>query len=350
MSRAALLPLPGDPFLFAYWLSFFDLVWGNEVDTLYVYLNTPTEAAVVNYIRDLCNARPKINLQYLSYYSDHGPAINRMLDIVTEDNVMLIEDDGFIFRQTMVDKCFRYLESGQAQIVGSARGSCHPEILEAAQRKWGIPYEGEGDRGPNFWPNFFFSSKALLLRTDRNFAAKAWKQGEVIEPLGYTVKAPVIHGDTFVNTSLQLRAMVPQEQIVMVPQYHGSPEDLEHARKHIYLFDGMAPWTHAGSLSSGVSGILRDSYNRPLAKREIMPAEEKTELPLSWCDGEGPKKEMERRMQFFLTAWEAAPVTYHIAEFHSLYGHAIQQVIEQYKLDRGNINMRRRVYRTQLGI
>jgi hypothetical protein len=93
-SRAVILPYPGDPFLLNYWLYFFDNVWGGEVDKLYIYLNSPAEDSVIEYIKDLCSARPKIHLTYNPIRTDHGICIDRTLDIVSEDLVMLIEDDG----------------------------------------------------------------------------------------------------------------------------------------------------------------------------------------------------------------------------------------------------------------
>lgn len=123
-TRAAILPFPGDPFLLTYWLKMFDEVWGQDVDKLYIYLNSSVEKVVVDYIRDLCNARPKISFQYNDKQIEHGDAINRTLDIVEEELVMLIEDDAFIFKPKTVDYCFNLLETGEAEIVGSKRGSC----------------------------------------------------------------------------------------------------------------------------------------------------------------------------------------------------------------------------------
>lgn len=348
-SRAAILPYPADPFLLHYWLHFFNTVWGDEIDKLYIYLNSPIEPAVVFYIKELCRENPKINLTYEDKQIEHGDAIDRTLDIVTEKYVMLIEDDGFIFKKGMVDKCFSYLESGNYDIVGSKRGSCAFEILKAAEFKWGIPYSGEGDQGCNFWPCYFFCETDLLRKTDRNFKAKAWTDGETIEALNYTVDVPVIYGDTFVNTSLQLHAMIPESRIMYVPQYHGHPSDIEHAQQGKYLFDGMAPWTHVGSLSSGVGGLLKDGYNRALARRLIDPAEEKTVLNKEWCKSDMEREEFERRVQWWLTFWEKRDL-YKITEFADLYYKAINQIIEQYALRIKEIRKRQGVYQSLLGI
>src|SRR3989304_437118 len=115
-SRAALLPYPGDPFLLNYWLMFFDKFWGAEVDRLYIGFNSPIEETVLNYIKELCSSRPKIILDIQIQQMDHGPTIDRLLDLCNEDYIMLIEDDGFIFKRGVVDLAFSKLESGEFDI------------------------------------------------------------------------------------------------------------------------------------------------------------------------------------------------------------------------------------------
>jgi len=355
-TRAAILPLPGDPFLFTYWLKMFDEVWGKDVDKLYVYLNSSVEKEVVDYIRDLCNARPKINFQYNDKQIEHGDAINRALDIVEEELVMLIEDDGFIFKPGIVDHCFTILESGQAEIVGSKRRSCSNEIFDAAKKKFDLDYSGLGDQGPNFWPNFFFCSRQLLLSTDRHFGARAWSKFEKIEALDYEVEGlegMVVAGDTFVNTSLQLRNMVPEKYIHYVNQYHAHPSDLDHALKNMWLFDGVAPWVHIGSLSSGIGGLLKDDENRVLARRSIDPPAGETIL------GNRPntameEDEYERRVQIWHRAWSyCLPLIDSedkIKEFHILYGIAIDRVVKDFGLSWKQINQRQLAYESRLGL
>jgi len=351
-SRAAILPYPADPFLLNYWLHFYDTVWGDEIDKLYIHINSPIEEPVIDYIKALCDSRPKIVYKYTNNQIEHGDAINEILDIVREKYVMLIEDDGFIFKKNHVDWCFSQLESGIYDIVGSKRGSCATEIIQAAQVKWGITIEGDGDQGCNFWPNYFFSETELLKKTDRNFKAKAWNKGETIEALGYVVEPDVVYGDTFVNTSLQLRAMIPIERIFIVPQYHGHPSDLQHYQESKYLFDGKASWTHVGSLSSGVGGILRDDHDRALARRLIDPAKAQTELPLAWCQSEQEHEEWERRAQWWLTFIEyfninnQEGISEDFYNFAKLYGRAVNQLISQYGLRRKSIQQRQEVYKS----
>lgn len=353
MSRAALLPYPGDPFLLNYWLKFFDEVWGDEVDKLYIGFNSPIEEPVLDYIKALCASRPKIVLNIERDQRDHGPTIKALLDICTEDHIVLLEDDGFIFKKGVVNTYFSYIESGVIDIVGSKRGSCSQEISDAAIQRWQIPYQGEGDHGCNFWPCFFFIKAHLLRQTDMNFSAKQWKQGEVIKGLGHVVTSESVLGDTFVNTSLQLRGMVPIDRIKCVPQYHGHPSDIQHFKEGKYLFDGFAPWTHVGSLSSGVGGILMDDKGRSLTRRLIDPPKEYTKLP-NVCRTIQEREEFERRVQWWLKFInyfnETTPsnynVSYNLIQFAGLYKQAVEKIILQYQLSRTNIKQRQDIYNT----
>lgn len=342
-SRAAILPFPGDPFLLYYWLVTFRKHWENEVDKLYIYFNSPIESPVVEYIKKITTYE-KIILIYNPLQIDHGEAINKTLDIVREDNIMLIEDDAFIFRPGIVDLCFSKLESGSFDIVGGKRGSCSFEILNKARDKWGLNYEGYGDQGPNFWPCFFFSSKDLLLKTDRNFCGKAWKRGDRLDSLDWTVDVDIVNGDTFVNTSLQLRNIVPESRIYYMPQYHASPDDVADYHNRKNLFDGRCFWLHVGSLSSGISGVLSDEFARPLSRR-LLDAPKTDDTLAHYCNTEAEKREWERRVQWWLTFFEYRQA-FELPEFEKLYLSAIQRIVRQYDLSWDRIRERQTVYKT----
>lgn len=344
MSRAVILPFPGDPFLLNLWLKFYDNVWGDEVDKLYIYLNSSVEKRVVRYIKDRARRSKNTMVLYEPQMADHGESINKTLDHVKEEYLMLIEDDAIIFKSGMVDMCFSLLESDKYDIIGSKRGSCALEIIEAADKKWNIKETPYGDNGPNFWPCFFFTKTAILKQTTRHFGARAWKQGENITPLSYVVEVPVVYGDTFVNTSLELRATIPEERIYYVPQYHLHPDDWRNFENSRTVFDDKAPWLHIGSLSSGISGVLRDEFNRPLAYRFTREKEQATVLE-PWANTLMEKREWERRICFWLMAWDNREEG-KIEEFAQAYKAAIDQVIRQYKLNYKDILKMQCIYKT----
>jgi hypothetical protein len=348
-SRAVLLPYPGDPYLLNYWLKFYDDIWGKEVDKLYIYLNSTIEPIMVDYIKERVARSKNTELIYSDHQIEHGDVIDKMLNICREKYVVLLEDDCYIFKPNHLDACFRRVESGLVDVVASKRGSCSTEISDQAQKKWGLNYQGYGDQGCNFWPNLFFSEAALLKKTDRDFKAKAWDKGQQIKSLRigdkpFIVEAERIVGDTFVNTSLQVRDMVKKERIGFVPQYHGSPLDLDDYSKRRNLWDGLAPWVHVGSLSTGVGGILLDDFGRPLARRKIDPAKQESKLP-NHCNTAQERLEFERRVQWWLTFWEYANPTPETKDFYEQYEHAIQRIINQFGLNKKNILKRQAIYK-----
>ena len=172
---------------------------------------------------------------------------DKLRDMVREskaDYLLLCEDDGIIFKKGIVDKYFKMLESGEFDVIGSQRFSCGQEIARIVTKKFGITYEGLGDHGPAFWPNFFFVKRDLLMQTDLDFFPHGWKKGEIL--LGEEMQADDT-GDTMVHLSLQIHNLT--NRILYVPQYHASPYDFEEFKNNLGVFDGICPWVHMGSLS-----------------------------------------------------------------------------------------------------
>lgn len=324
MNKAVILPTPGDPFLLNYWMKLFDDVWGSEIDTLYVHINSPAPKEVIDYLHKRFD-RPNIHVKYTPAMIDHGEAIKTILPEVTEEYIMLVEDDGFIFKPGIVAWAFEQLEQNRYDIVGSKRGSCGFEIIDKASEKWGIPMDGEGDQGPNFWPCYFFTTTAILRSID-NYSARMWKSGELVEPLDLIVKHDQA-GDTFVEASLQLRNKIPAGRIIHLPQYHVHPDDEEHYKQNKSIWDGKARWLHVGSLSSGAFNLL--DANRPLPQAPSNSFE---------------KREYERRVQWWQTFYdnrEPGSIEAYAKEYQT----GIERLTTEFRLNRKNIQRRRRIYK-----
>lgn len=336
MSRAAILPYPADPFLLNFWIKGFKNIWYDEVDRLYIYCNSPIERPVIDFIKTITDDE-KIAFLYDPQQVPHGVAINNTLDFVVEGNVMLIEDDAFVIKKGAIDYYFSFIESGAYDVVGSPRGSCSFEILERGKQLWDVPE-------CNFWPCFLFTKKETLITTDRWFDSKSWKAGEYVPFLFTSFDVDVV-GDTFVNTSLQLRAK--GYKIYTVEQYHSYVTDIDDYRVGRYIFGAQCPWFHVGSLSSGVGGVLMDDRGRSLSKRFIEEPEEQTILP-PHCNSSGEQREWERRVAWWLTFAEEAPKGI-IDDFLVLYFQAVERVIQQYKLSRKTITTRQTVFKKIMG-
>lgn len=334
IKRTAILPSVGDPLLLRFWLNHYEQVWCSEVDELIVSINSSAEPAVAGYMQDLVESTKKAKLIYVPVQTDHGVAIDRALDQAGE-LVFLIEEDAFVLERGKVDGCFRVLERDEKDIIGSPRGSCSPEIWDYVRDFWGLMYASDGDVGPNFWPNFFFCKRGLLTETDRQFCAQAWEAGEMLPGLNMKAKG-FCNGDTFVNTSLQLRAKDPR--IAVVPQYHGHPEDMAKRAEGKGLWDGNCPWFHMGSLSSGVTGVLTTDDGRPLNCKHKEPKPEGWQLP-SYANTEMEQIEWERRIAWWMMSLEAADddPTDPIPDYRNEYRQALQRVIQQFGLSPSRI-------------
>lgn len=337
MTRAALLPTPGDPFLLNLWLQFYKRFWVDEVDKLYVFVNSPIAPEAIEYMRELVEATPKAVFIYENHMVEHGEGLRRMIELATEDLLMFVEDDGFIYKAGRVRLCFDRIEGGEVDAVGGRRGSCSKWLYDTASEKWGIDNSGYGDTGPNFWPNFFFAKREDLLKVT-NFEAKTWLEGDEVIPLGKV--APELQAsDTFVDGSLQLRAM--GLRFAYEPQYHLAADDLDDYHNSKNAFDPRAAWLHVGSLSSGINGMLRDPQGRSLARRHLDPPQD-----YPWPNapqGDSEKMEFERRIVWFLLAYEHSD-PYRIADLRAAYRQAIEQVVQRYVLSWARIEKRKNLY------
>lgn len=339
MSRAVLLPTPGDPFLLQYWLNLYKHYWKNAVDALYVYVNSPIPDDVIVFNAELLEEVEAKRVLWASTMIDHGKALEELLELVEEDHVMLIEDDGFIFKSGKVDASFQKLERTKYRVVGSKRGSCSPSIMDMASQKWGLHYDGLGDQGCNFWPNFFFTDTKLLKSIGGHFGASAWEADEMIEGLEMRTNL-FANGDTFVSASLRIRAaldkldhVAPDESlksdayIWYEPQYHGNTDDMPDFNKGEGIWSPDCYWTHAGSLSTGITNLL----------------DLERELPKALANTEQEKLELERRVMYWQIFWENATPT-GIEKFHDDYAKAIMRIITHYGLNEGRINQRKAAY------
>lgn len=340
MTRAAILPHFGDPFALYYWLSWFKRVWHTEVDALYVVssnvINDEVKQEIIAMLNEAAltfdsNPLKQKKIHYdISYKPiQHGDAVNLALGKCEEDLVMLVEEDTVIFKPGEVKQCFDALEKDY-DIVASNRGSCSDILTQKSREKYGpcpLP-AGSRDNCYNFWPNFFFCKKDLLLRTDRNFNARTWNKGERIEQLNVTAGDDPIVGDTFVWASIQLRALTTR--IAHVEQYHGSPGDLDDYQLNLNVFNGRAGWVHHGSLS-GWRSLLDEKQKK--------------------VEGVDPN-EMARRMQWyrtFIDYWKGKKPD-HLVELSCAYRDGIMRTMDLYGLSDTQIRKRQFIYQRLFGV
>jgi len=275
--RCVVLPTPGDPFLLTYWYKYFKpCLELGFVDRLIVVGNSPlltdtqqATNAVTKYLRDMFEDQ-NVSRIFYTHYTDHGEAIRIGLSYIPNDaNVMLIEDDCIVLKPEAIRDCFILLENNPDMLVASPRHSCSNEIIDRATEKFGLLKAPCQEVGVNFWPSFFFSKKEVLAETDQVFGAKSWQAGEYCEPLDYTFKE-FANGDTFVNTSLQIRAKHNKIALINQGHLHQHDDQFYTMKKSgsdqfcgIWSWPDPA-WVHIGSLSMCLQTMLLDGEGYPL--------------------------------------------------------------------------------------
>jgi len=330
MSRACFLSAAGDPFIALLAIRLFQERWYDEVDAFYVNYNNHAQVPK-EVVAEFCSRvvkDPKIHLIYHPQGIGSGVPITEMTLLSKEDLVMLLEEDGYIFTPGAVDECFRKIEAGLVDAVGSPRFSCDQEVAEAIRNKYGLNYSSHDnyeDKGPNYWPNFFFCKRKDLLRTDLDFGSHTWRSGEYCQKLDHTFKF-TSHGDTFVWACIQLRAL--GLRFLDVPQHHADPYEAENKENKEMNWRGEPmKWIHAGSLSSGwgsyLSGVIPD------------------------VSDEVAKREMETRVAFWTIA---SDVIEGFMEFKKEYKRGIENLIIGASLNRGRINKKVNIYRELLNV
>lgn len=342
VSRVALLPTRGDPFTLMLCFHFFEKVWQDEVNRLFILLNSPEEKEVIEFIRKTVTRNPKVVFRYVDHPIDHGPALTEIFKVSNEDIVVFIEADSIIFKKGIVDKYCRLVEAGTYDCVGSPRWCCSNEIVDRMKNLFHLT-DIEYPIGANYWPCFFFARRKDLEKTDLNFAGKNFPAGEYIPQLQWTPQVPVC-GDTFVWMSIQLRAL--GLKFLGVEQYHGNAWDFNAYAMKQALFDGTCPWLHNGTLDSAIEDIFTDDKDIPLARRF-----EDGALPCIPTKMSVIKEEMERRLSWCLLSvnyfWNDC---HEIAEFRDLYKKAIEKYIKRFNLDMLRIMHSMGIYRELIGI
>lgn len=327
--RIVNLSAGGDVFLTELVIQLWKKYWYDEVDRFIINFNNHAKvpkSAVGEFLFKMSND-PKIHIIYHPEGVGNGTPIKEGM-LVAPDNslIMLLEDDGFIFKPKKVDTYFKMIEDGSYDAVGSPRGSCGQEVTDAMIKKYNIDINGLGDKGVNYWPNFFFCKKSHLMDTDWNFASKKFPKGVYFPELDHTFDS-VNYGDTFVWADIQMRAK--GVRFLDVPQFHASPEE-------IYYFniktDKWTPnldfgWIHGGSLSAGWGGYLQKDI--PDVSTEISMLE------------------METRAAFWTLA---VNTTLGYADFRNKYMEGIINLINKANLSKKRIQKKYEIYKNLLGI
>lgn len=338
MTRAAVLPTPGDPFLNKLWFKFFEEKWQDEVDHLYVLVNSRIEKKVVNFLRKMYQSNPKVTFMYEDHMIEHGWALKKLILECKEDLVMLIEDDGLIFKSGAVKEQFDKIEKGEIDIVAGHRQSATPGISQATNDRFSV-----GSNECFMWPNFLFVKTEALKKTDMVFGSKGFKAGEEVPYLNWTATQEEAM-DTFGWAAIQLRSQ--GQRIEYIEQYHAMNDDLWWYNRRERMWDGNCKWTHWGSLSSMMTNFLMDKRGRPLEHRMHIKGRNMAISNSDPMEDEGVKADFESRianigLAFDITQGECDS----ISNFREEYKNAIERVISVFDLRRDQLDFKKRIYK-----
>lgn len=358
MSRAVLLPTPGDPYLVKNCISLYQKIYKDEISNLYVWIQNNGPDEIGTYCKSIIEDAGGKAFWNKAYPMQHGDTIKTLLELCNEDYICLLEDDGWVLEKGILDSCFSLIESGQYDVLGSTRGASSPNLIDAITRKFNLNTSVSPEHllsaCPNLWPCFVFSRKDTLLATDRNFNSMFWPSGSYIKELEFTTTTDIV-ADTFVWASIQLRAMGCK--FGYVHQYHAGPVDKRFYQAQQASYDDMfvmdggsgqltkeeykttaiqnllaqqypynlfnikpLPWIHFGSLSSSMTGLFRDENNLSLglnADMGIYPVFDSGTIP-----------EIARRLAIYQLLYEHNQIQYpEISWYNIKYINALWSVI-----------------------
>ena len=298
--RAALLPTGADPFHIAYWLRHYK-TWADSVDELHVAVCGPIPRQVIEYIGRIIGELPNATMHYLSHRTDHGKVLEFLLEQVSSDTVLFMEDDAFIRKPEVIDEAFSRIESGEVDVVGSPRnGYATQALISIATNRFGDEPEGLA-----FWPTFLFARTKNLLATDGRFGGTNWMPGD--DFLGWRL-GDFANADTFIWASYQLRAQ--GLKVELRDGHRLSERPMDHG----------VPWFHVGSLSQGHGNM----WQNPLLTPEWYIHEREMCVRL-------PGYELPRRVAWWQRMWEKWDGC--LEAYHTEYGEGLRKFIYDFMVD-----------------
>jgi hypothetical protein len=330
MSTAILLPAMGDPYLIGCWLAQYERVWKYETEKVYMVLTSGIEEEIMNYTAARARSLG-IEVFTKPFRQTHGQNILFLLEQCKEEYVGILEDDIFIFEPGLIGNAFKILKENRADVVGSTRCCVSDDVRDATVRKFNLTQDVNFrpfrlDRSPFFWPGPVFGKRETFLATDQHFDPKGWAPGEYIKELDLTLPDGA-RGDTFVWTSIQLRAMGCRFSYFHHPHAHPKDRRFEHPAIPIPDY----PWIHYGSLSTGIMGLLKDSEGVSLGGKMQ-----------GRISGHIPKRrsyavELTRRLAFFDILVDYYPLPSPVSYYNSVYKQAIRDAVAHFEIPQQEI-------------
>jgi len=253
-TRAVLLPTIGDPYRAGIWLSAYRKHMKNEIDNLYVCLNSNADKSITDHVADMY--RKEGATVFLHYtHKGHGFPLVELIEGCKEDLVFLAEDDFYLLASEHMNRWFGMIERGEVDAVGSPRSCCSQEMIKKTIEVFSLT--GLEAQSTNFWPCLYVGKREDLLRIkEREYGAYTHSAGTYISELDWTITKDE-PGDVFVWASVQLRGL----GLKFYAEDQGNWIDI------IYRKQAM-PWIHTGAGSSSFLNRLVTPDGRPIGRRD----------------------------------------------------------------------------------
>ena len=257
-TRAVIMPTIGDPYRAGLFLSAYRKCIKNEVDKLYVFLNSPADEAVVNYTKEMYEREGAEVI--VSYGHQHQTILlTTLLEICKEDTVLILEDDFYITQPGHVDRWFSMIESGQVDAVGSPRGCTSAEMMNRTSKVFNL--DPSLNQRTNFWPALYVGRTEDLLRIrEKEYGPYTHPVDTYIPELDITT-TQVETWDVFAWVSVQLRAL-------------GLKFHIEDQNNWIDVWITKRQpvhWIHTGAGSSSFLGHLITPDGKSIGQRDALP-------------------------------------------------------------------------------
>lgn len=321
MTRAVFLPTTGDPYIAQIWLESYKRYYSSYVDKLYVNINSGIDQEIMDHT---CSLFRQVGAEIITHPGliNHGKALSELLDISFEDHILIVEEDFYMLEDNDIDKWFRRVENSPNLAVVSPRGSADAKLIERVEEKFNV--DSSLHLQPHFWPSLCCIHRSKLEQTDKHFDSKDYPPSEYIKELDWT--PPVRQcGDTFVWTSIQLRAM--QMEFAYYTQWRLC--DVLNMGK-----DFKPPWIHMGSTSQTVNGWLLDDKMVPLGHRKFGGGP----YPFPSVPAPGSESHCEQLVAFWLLCYQRFPLQNESClYFNDLYGKALTKLAAALKLDQSHV-------------
>ncbi len=311
MSRAMLLPTPGDPYVSSLWLACYKKFCQPQAGQLYAIINSGLETSAFEYTCELFQAAGAKITTY-PHLCSHGAALKELVEKATEDYVMVMEDDFYILEAGHVDRWFQAVEKKEVDAVVSPRGCCDARIMDRISATFHL--EGKDTLQTNFWPCLVVIDRSYFDRTDMIMGAHQFPAGVYIPQINFTPDFDSA-GDTFVWMSIQLRGLgltfLSEDQYRLIDV--------------LYMKLFPPPWVHFGSCSTSLNGALLDDQGKSLGNRsqELSPG-------FPPVPDEGIRDHFETKYAFWKLLLQHFPIPqgHPAAYFNEVYGDAIERSIQ----------------------